>query len=99
MRFVSTVPTQALGMLNSAFMEEHASLLATRLSKEAAPDAESAIRRGLKLTLQREPQDSEVLTLKKTHIAFMRETGLSEEEALRRVALLLLNLNEFIYLE
>jgi hypothetical protein len=40
-----------------------------------------------------------VLTLKKTHIAFMRETGLSEEEALRRVALLLLNLNEFIYLE
>ena len=99
MRFVSTVPTQALGMLNSAFMEEHASLLATRLSKEAGPDTESAIRLGLKLTLQREPQDSEVLTLKQTHIAFMQETGLSEEEALRRVALLLLNLNEFIYLE
>jgi hypothetical protein len=29
----------------------------------------------------------------------MQETGLSEEDALRRVALLLLNLNEFIYLE
>jgi hypothetical protein len=99
MRFVSTVPTQALGMLNSAFMDEHASLLAARLSKEAGPDTESAIRLGLKLTLQRDSQNAEVLALKKAHAAFVQEAGLSEEDALRRVALLLLNLNEFIYIE
>ena len=74
-------------------------LLAARLAKEAGPDTESAIRLGLKLTLQRDSQNAEVLALKKAHAAFVQEAGLSEEDALRRVALLLLNLNEFIYIE
>jgi hypothetical protein len=99
MRFVSTVPTQALGLLNSAFMDEHAALLAARLSKEAGQDTESAIRHGLKLALQREPHASEVLSLRKAHTAFIKEAGLSADDALRRIALILLNLNEFIYIE
>lgn len=98
-RFVSTVPTQALGMLNSSFMEEHAALFAARLSGETGADIEASIRHGLKLALQRNPHEAELLTLKKTHAALVAEAGLSAEEALRRIALLLLNLNEFIYLE
>jgi hypothetical protein len=86
-------------MLNSSFMEEHAALLAARLSGETGADIEASIRHGLKLALQRNPHEAELLTLKKTHAALVAEAGLSAEEALRRIALLLLNLNEFIYLE
>jgi hypothetical protein len=66
MRFVSTVPTQALGMLNSDFMNEHARLLATRLEREAGTDTEKQIQRGLLLALQRNPKPSEIAFCKQT---------------------------------
>ncbi len=99
MRFVSTVPTQALGMLNSDFMADHARLLADRVTKESGPDPETAIRHGLRLTLQRTPSQAEMSTVLTAHKAFRQQMALSPEDALQRVALLLLNMNEFIYLE
>jgi hypothetical protein len=99
MRFVSTVPTQALGMLNSDFMNEHARLLATRLEREAGTDTEKQIQRGLLLALQRNPKPSEIAFCKQTLEKFQSQYQLPPGEALQRFALMVLNLNEFLYLD
>ncbi len=99
MRFVSTVPTQALGMLNSAFMDEHAALFAERLTAAAGPALEPVLRLGLRLSLQREPAPEELAHLLQTHSSLCAQSGVDAPTALRRLALLLLNLNEFLYLD
>ncbi len=98
-RFVSTVPTQALSMLNSEFMEEQSTLFAERLEKEAGAGFAEQIQLGLRLVLQRAPTAAEVEVCKKAVHAFESEFGLSEKLALRRFALMALNLNEFLYLD
>jgi hypothetical protein len=99
MRFTSTVPTQALGMLNSEFMEEQASLFAKRLQREAGDTPEAQIRRGLQLAFQRPPAPKEIALCLTTLRKFQTELQLPPQEALQRVALLLLNSNEFLYLD
>jgi hypothetical protein len=98
-RFVSTVPTQALGMLNSEFMETQARHLAARLRKEAGEQNDAQIRRGLNLVLQRPPSAQETAVCQKMLARLKAEPDVSEEKALERFALLVLNLNEFIYLD
>ena len=98
-RFVSTVPTQALGMLNSEFMAEQALNFAQRLQKEAGLNSQAQIRRGLQLVLQRDPTQSELALCLKTLEQFHAELKLTPELALQRLTLLALNLNEFLYLD
>jgi len=98
-RYTTTVPTQALGMLNGAFTNEQAAALAERLRREAPGDLAAQVRRAVRLTTARQPTDEEV----SKDVAFLRrvqERGkLSDLEALRRYCLLALNTNEFIYLD
>ncbi len=98
-RFVSTVPTQALGMLNSEFMADQALRFAQRLQHEAGLSPEAQIRRGLQLVLQRDPAQSELALCLKTLQQFQSELNLPPELALQRLTLLALNLNEFLYLD
>jgi len=98
-RFTSTVPTQALGMLNSEFMAEQAVQFARRLAQEAGSDPAAQIRRGLQLVFQREPATSELLICQTTLNRFQNELHLPPQIALQRLALLALNLNEFLYLD
>jgi hypothetical protein len=98
-RFASTVPTQALGMLNSEFMSDQSRRFAERIRREAGDSADAQIRHGLKLVLQREPSQGEVAICRKTIDTLKTEHRLSEETALQRFALLALNLNEFVYLD
>jgi hypothetical protein len=98
-RFVSTVSTQALGLLNSEFMERQSQLFAARLRREAGTDRLAQIRHGLHLVLQRPPRDEEVALCRKTCERLGTELQLSDETALQRFALIALNLNEFIYLD
>ena len=98
-RFVSTVSTQALGLLNSEFMERQSRLFATRLRREAGADLTAQIRQGLHLVLQRAPRDSEIALCRQTCEKLKNELQLSDETALQRFALIALNLNEFIYLD
>ena len=98
-RFATTVPTQALGFLNSKFMNDQAQVFADRLRKEAGADRKARVRLGLELALARPANERE---LEYSHEFFdtMRDKhGLNEEEALDRFALLVLNLNEFIFLD
>ena len=59
-RYTTTVPTQALGMLNGEFSNEQAAALAERLQKEVPGDLKAQVRLAIRLTTSREPKDEEV---------------------------------------
>jgi hypothetical protein len=98
-RFTTTVPTQALGMLNSEFTNQQAVIFAKRLLKEAASGLDGQIRLATRLTTGRDPSADEI----RADVEFvqrLRETGkLDEVQALRFLCLVKLNANEFVYLD
>ena len=97
-RYTTTVPTQALGMLNGEFTNEAAAAFARRL-RDQTPDLEGQVRRAIRLTAGRPPTADEVAK----DVAFVRElmeaARLSEAAALQQYCLLFLNTNEFVYLD
>jgi hypothetical protein len=98
-RYTTTVPTQALGMLNGEFTNEMAAALAERLHKEAPNDVAGQVRRAIRLTTARPPHDDEV----NKDVAFLKElqtkTGWSADRVRTHYCLVLLNGNEFVYLD
>ena len=86
-RSTTTTPLQALAMMNGYLSNEESAELAKRIVKETGDNAQSQIRRAFELTLNREPNEAEMLRLQKFN------GGL---EAVCRV---LMNSNEFLYLE
>jgi hypothetical protein len=96
-RYTTTVPTQALGMLNGDFTNEQARLLAARLLKEG--DLAKQVARGIRLTTGRLPTADEV----EKDVAFLNSLKtkhkLDDAATLQQYALLLLNTNEFVYLD
>ncbi len=98
-RYTTTVPTQALGMINGEFTNQQAGFLAARLQKEAPKDLAAQVQRALRLATGRVPTQEEV----KKDLAFMKQMEskhkLTEQEALKKYCLLVLNLNELIYLD
>lgn len=97
-RFATTVPTQALSLLNSAFVNDQARVLASRM-RESGEDLRNQIATGLRAVLQREAREDELDHLVAFHGELRKKSGLSPEAALERIALLSLNLNEFLYLD
>ncbi len=59
-RFATTQPTQALGMLNGAFVNVQAAELARRLRREVPDDPPAQVRRALQLALSRPPDEASV---------------------------------------
>src|SRR5262249_35829047 len=87
-RFTTTQPAQALGMINGDFLNEQAKVFADSLRQEAEEDPAAQVRLALRRVLQRTPTVAEVergvkflTTLRQTH-------QLAPEEALRRFCLL-----------
>ncbi|HEX8911246.1 MAG TPA: DUF1553 domain-containing protein, partial [Humisphaera sp.] len=98
-RFTTTVPTQALGMLNGEFSNEQAGYLAVRAAKEAPGDVAAQVRRIIRLTTGRVPDEKEV-TADVAFVAKLKATDkVSDAEALRLYCLMALNANEFMYLD
>ena len=97
-RFNTTVPTQALTMLNSELISKAASTFAQRLLQNAENN-EDRVREAFRVAFCREPKANEV----KAGIEMIKEirakTQLTEAQAIERFALLTLNLNEFVYLD
>ena len=58
-RASTTVPTQALQLLNNSFVARQAALFADRVRNEAGPEAESQVQRAFLLALARPPTKSE----------------------------------------
>jgi hypothetical protein len=98
-RYTTTVPTQALGMLNGEFSNEQAALMAQRLQKEAGGDLKEQVRLAIRLTTCREPKDEEIRKDMEFIQGQRTKHQLSEMDALRRYCLLVLNANEFVYLD
>jgi len=98
-RYTTTVPTQALGMLNGEFTNEQALFLAERLRKDVPDNLEEQVRLVIRLTTGRQPKADEVTK----DVAFIREVmakdKLDELKALKLYCLLALNANEFVYLD
>jgi hypothetical protein len=98
-RYVTTVPTQALGLLNGAFTQEQAAALARRLQREAPGDMSAQIRRAIRLTTGRQPSEEEVQADLRFLQRLMADHQLDSATALTRYCLLCLNTNEFVYID
>jgi predicted transcriptional regulator of viral defense system len=95
---VTTLPTQALTMMNSDLVNKEAGKLAARLRAEREGLLER-LSRGMELVQQRPPTDGEVARAVELHADLMAEHGVAEDEALRLCCLVFLNLNAFVYLD
>jgi hypothetical protein len=98
-RFSTTQPTQALAMLNGSFLNQQAEAFAARLRREAGPECSDQVRLALRLATSREPKDSEVQRGLEFISALSGPDGAAEDSARRAFALVVLNLNEFLYLD
>jgi len=86
-RYVSTVPTQALTLLNDAFVLRHAQLFAERVKSEGGDDPARQIDLAYRIALTRPPSQTELaIALDATR------TG-----SLVDFTHVLLNVNEFVY--
>src|SRR5262249_7311934 len=102
-RDVTIVPTQALNLLNNAFVHEQSEALAARVTKE--PNSASQIQSAWRIALGRDPSASEFAAaidhLGKQERHF-RDKGHGERAAFLALASLchvLVNTNEFMYVD
>jgi hypothetical protein len=86
-RNVSTVPTQALTMMNDAFVRKQAQMLADRLTKEAGSDRGAQVDLAYRLALTRPPTANE-------RSMAMKMIATASLEDFTNV---LFNLSEFLY--
>ena len=102
-RFVTTQPTQALGMLNGSFLQQQARVFADRVRKEAGgpdnADSTAMVRRALELALARSVTADEVASGVALIDALEDKDGVGPGRALELYCLMVLNLNEFTYLD
>jgi len=98
-RFASTQPTQALLMLNSEFMNQQATRFAERLRREAGEDPRAQVRLALHLATQRPPTPAEIERGVRLIASLQEVDRLAPDVALRYFCLMVLNLNEFVYLD
>ena len=98
-RFATTQPTQALGMINSEFLNEQAEIFADDLKEQAGDHVKDQIGLALTRVTQREPTPEEIDRGLKLISDLQDEFGQSEDAALKNFCLIALNLNEFMYLD
>jgi hypothetical protein len=98
-RFVTVQPTQALGTLNSEFMNEEAAKLAARLKREAGDDARARVDLAWRLVTGRAATEAEVKRGTDLIDAFVQKDGAPRDVALKYFCLVTLNLNEFVYVD
>ena len=98
-RFMTTQPAQALGMINGGFVHKQAQAFAERLRREAGDDREDQIRLALRLALSRAPREADVGHGLELIESLQSEHGLTADQALDYYCLVVLNLNEFVYLD
>lgn len=98
-RFSTTQPTQALGMLNGDFLNDQAAVFAEYIKKKVGNDSVAQVKLALKRTLQRNPTPQEIHRGVQLIQSLKKEHKVSNVEALKLYCVVALNLNEFLYLD
>ncbi|MBU6276974.1 MAG: DUF1553 domain-containing protein [Planctomycetes bacterium] len=102
-RFVTTQPTQSLGMMNGAFLHRQARAFAERVKREAGgPDGaleRAMVGRAIELAFTRPASAAEIDRGVALVDALEDHDGVGPGRALELYCLLLLNANEFCYLD
>jgi len=98
-RFVTTQPTQALGMLNSEFLNEQAEVFRRYLAAHAGEKPSDQVALALTRVTQRQPTREEIDRGLKLIDELQRTHDIEPTLALRYFCLTALNLNEFLYLD
>ena len=88
-RLETTTALQSLALLNNDFMLRQAGHWAKRLEKDAGADPAAQVRRGFALALARQPDDAE----RSAAVALVEKAGLVQ------FCRMLLNANEFVYVD
>ncbi len=97
-RFLTTQAAQAMNMLNGAFVQEQASHFAENAIKNGAGLADN-LKSAIELAYSRPANNGEIQRAIKRIGTLREKFGLSEQQAFREYCLVLLNSNEFIYLD
>ncbi len=97
-RILTTVPTQALALLNDGAVRRQAELFAARVQQEAPNSVAAQVDRAYRLALGRLPRESE-RTAALDFLAQGAAEGEKDEQPLVDFCHTLLSLNEFIYVE
>lgn len=101
-RIGTTVPTQALTMLNSPFVRLQAERLAARIKPPADQPLETAIGRAYQIAFSRAPSTAEqqrMLAFLQAQQAALGGTPANLDQALTEFCQVLLCLNEFVYVD
>lgn len=102
-RSVTTVPTQALALMNSPFVRGQAEKLAERIRPAKDELIESAIDRGYRITLGRSPTTAECEQMQsfvtRQRASFGGDTPEALSRSLTEFCQVLLCLNEFVYVD
>lgn len=97
-RNATVVPTQALSLLNSRFIQDQAGLFAKTLDAENTPVA-LVVDHVLWRVMQRQPTKAEIERGMNLIRDLQSKDKLSRRDAVRQFCLVALNLNEFLYLD
>jgi hypothetical protein len=97
-RFVTTQPTQALGLLNSEYVNRQADIFARFVEGEVGDDPAAQIRLCLTRIAQRRPAQHEI-DRGVTFMNSLKDQNVPADVALKYFCLLTFNLNEFLYLD
>ncbi len=98
-RFVTTQPAQALGMINGSFVNRQAEYLADRIIEEVDKKHASFVERAIRLAYGRQPLKGEVDAGVRLIENLIKKHSLKEKQALNYYCLTILNRNEFVYLD
>ncbi|RCS54928.1 DUF1553 domain-containing protein [Bremerella cremea] len=98
-RFVTTQPAQALGMMNGAFANQQAEELAKRVRDAGATELEDQVRQAVQFALAREANESDVKIAVSLVNDLKQDHGLDDKQAFDLYCLMLINLNEFFFLD
>ena len=98
-RFATTQPTQALGMLNGSFMNRQARAFAGRIRRESGAEVPKQVESALRLATGRKPSDAEIGRGVALIAALRDRDGSPPDRALESCCLVVLNLNEFLYVD
>ena len=99
-RFATTQPTQALGMLNSKFLLEESARFAEMLKQAAPGDSKAQVTLALRGVTQRTPTAAQIHSAGLDLMATLqRDHPISEADALQYFCPMAYNLNEFLYID